>query len=496
MLREKDNRQISMEFVSIEELVPKDHLLRKIDKVIDFGFIRDRVKDLYCADNGRPAIDPVVLFKMLFIGYLFGSRSERQLVRDIQVNVAYRWFLGFGRTDKIPDASTISQNRRRRFAESTIYQEIFDTIVLQAIRRKMVDGTTLYSDSTHLKANANKHKFELNDVQKSTRDYLEILEEDVTRDREAHGKKPLKEKESTPEVKETKVSTTDPDSGYMVREGKPEGFFYLDHRTVDSRYSIITDTFVTPGNVHDSIPYLSRLDRQRERFGFDVAAVGLDAGYFTAGICKGLEERAIYGAIAYRRPNHIKGYLRKSDYTYDPEADSYLCPEGYILTYRTTDRDGYRHYASNPAQCRNCPLQPRCTKSANFTKVVTRHIWQNHKDTVNGHRYTDQGKKIYKRRKETVERSFADSKQLHGHRYARLRGIGKVFEQCLLCAAVQNMKKIALVVDRKEFLHLLRHLKGLYPNVLTAFTSLNEMLENIEQFIFKSINPLAKENPA
>ena len=129
-----------MEFVSIEELVPKEHLLRKIDKVIDFGFIRERVKDLYCADNGRPAIDPVVLFKMLFIGYLFGTRSERQLVRDIQVNVAYRWFMGFGLTDKVPDASTISQNRRRRFAEGTIYQEIFDEIVLQAIRRKMVDG--------------------------------------------------------------------------------------------------------------------------------------------------------------------------------------------------------------------------------------------------------------------------------------------------------------------------------------------------------------------
>ena len=485
-----------MEFVSIEELVPKDHLLRKIDKVIDFGFIRERVKDLYCADNGRPAIDPVVLFKMLFIGYLYGTRSERQLVRDIQVNVAYRWFLGFGLTDKIPDASTISQNRRRRFSESTIYQEIFDEMVLQAIRRKMVDGSVLYTDSTHLKANANKHKFELQDVQKSTRDYLETLEEDVNRDREAHGKKPLAAKESMPEVKETKVSTTDPDSGYMVREGKPEGFFYLDHRTVDGCHSIITDTFVTPGNVHDSIPYLERLDRQRERFGFDVAAVGLDAGYFTAGICKGLEDRDIYGAIAYRRPNHIKGYLRKSDYTYDPATDCYLCPQGWPLNYRTTDRHGYRHYASDPAHCRNCPLQTRCTKSANFTKVVTRHVWQDHKDTVNSHRYTEQGKKIYKRRKETVERSFADSKQLHGHRYARLRGTGKVFEQCLLCAAVQNMKKIALVADRKEFLRLLRHLKGLYTNVLTAFTSLNEMLENIEQFIFKSINTLAKENPA
>lgn len=461
MLREHDNKQISLEFVSIEELVPKDHLLRKIDRVIDFNFIRAKVKDLYCADNGRPAIDPVVLFKMLFIGYLYGTRSERQLVRDIQVNVAYRWFLGYGLTAKIPDASTISQNRRRRFLESTIYQEIFDEIVLQAIRRKMVDGKILYTDSTHLKANANKNKYELKDIQKSTRDYMEALEEDITKDREAHGKKPLKAKEQTPETKETRVSTTDPDSGYMVREGKPEGFFYLDHRTVDNRYSIITDTFVTAGNVHDSIPYLERLDRQQERFALEVEAVGLDAGYFTAGICKGLEEREIYGAIAYRRPNHIKGYLRKSDFTYSPSTDCYHCPQGHLLKYRTTDRNGYRHYASDPQLCSTCPLRSQCTNSANCTKIVTRHIWQDSKDRINSHRYTDKGKKIYSRRKETVERSFADSKQLHGHRYARMRGLKRVFEQCLLCAAVQNMKKIALVIDRKGFLRLLRLIWGL-----------------------------------
>jgi transposase len=496
MLKAQDNRQISMEFVSIEELVPKDHLLRKIDKVINFGFIRERVKDLYCADNGRPAIDPVVLFKMLFIGYLFGTRSERQLVRDIQVNVAYRWFLGFGLTDKIPDASTISQNRRRRFAESSIYQEIFDEMVLQAVRRQMVDGTILYTDSTHLKANANKHKYKLNDVQKSTRDYLESLEEDVARDREAHGKKPLKEKEVKPETKETRVSTTDPDSGYMVREGKPEGFFYLDHRTVDSRHSIITDTFVTPGNVHDSLPYLSRLDRQRERFGFEVAAVGLDAGYFTAGICKGLEDRSIYGALAYRRPNHIKGYLRKSDYPYDPATDTYGCPQGCILTYRTTDRNGYRHYASDPARCRNCPLLSQCTRSATFIKVVTRHIWQDHKDKINSHRYTEQGKTIYQRRKETVERSFADSKQLHGHRYARLRGLGKVFEQCLLCAAVQNMKKIALVVDKKDFLPVLRRIKSIVSVLQNRNSSLSGFFSKTCQFCFAKVNPLTMENPA
>ena len=99
----------------------------------------------------------------------------------------------------------------------------------------------------------------------------------------------------------------------MVRDGKPKGFFYLDHRTVDSAHALITDIHVTPGNVHDSMPYLSRLDRQRARFGFDVRAVGLDAGYFTAGIAKGLEDREIEGVIGYRRPTHRKGYLRKKD---------------------------------------------------------------------------------------------------------------------------------------------------------------------------------------
>ncbi len=118
--------------VTLESLVPEDHLLRQIDAFIEFDFIHDKVRHLYCVDNVRPAIDPVVLFKLLFIGYLYGIRSERQLVKEVQVNVAYRWFLGFSLTDKIPDASTISQHRRRRFVGSTIYQEIFEEIVEQA----------------------------------------------------------------------------------------------------------------------------------------------------------------------------------------------------------------------------------------------------------------------------------------------------------------------------------------------------------------------------
>lgn len=444
MLKRKTEQQTRMEMVYIEELVPQDHLLRKIDKAIDFSFIHDKVKDLYCPDNGRPPIDPVMLFKMLFIGYLFGIRSEQQLIREIQVNVAYRWFLGLTLTDKVPHASTFSQNRRRRFNESDVYQEIFDEIVMQAIRRKMVDGKTLYTDSTHLKASANKNRYDKGKVLKSVRDYVADLDKDIAADRASHGKKPLKVQATEPETKESKISTTDPDSGYMVRDGKPKGFFYLDHRTVDGNCGIITDTFVTPGNVHDSQPYLSRLDRQRKRFNFDTRAVGLDAGYFTPHICKGLIDRDIYGVIGYSRPTHRAGYLRKRDFVYDEHSDCYLCPQNQILRYRTTNREGYREYKSDPSICRACELLSQCTSCKTKTKLVTRHVWQDYKEAVNDHRYEDKGKAIYKRRKETVERSFADGKELHGHRYARFRGRSKVQMQCLLSAACQNMKKIAL----------------------------------------------------
>jgi transposase len=449
MLREHDNKQTGMEFVCIEELVPKDHLLRKIDRVIDFDFIRDKVKDLYCADNGRPAVDPVVLFKMLFLGYLFGLRSERQLVREIQVNVAYRWFIGYGLTDKIPDASTFSQNRRRRFTESTVYQEIFDEIVLQAMRKKWINGRVLYTDSTHLKASANKHKFKKKQVEASTRHYLEELEAAISQDRKEHGKKPLKAKPEAAETKEVKQSTTDPDSGYMVREGKPKGFFYLDHRTTCGQHNLITDTHVTPANVHDSIPYLERLDRQRQRFDFDTQAVGLDAGYMNAPICKGLEERDLYGVIGYRRPNHIKGRLPKHAYQYQAGTDTYLCPNDQTLTYRTTNRDGYREYRSNAFVCATCQFLGQCTSNAQHVKTVTRHVWENYREKVDSHRLTATGKALYKRRKETIERSFADAKQLHGHRYVRMRGLLRAQEQCLLAAACQNMKKMALLADKE-----------------------------------------------
>jgi transposase len=451
MLKRRSPPQSSFEFVSLEELVPKDHLLRKIDRLIDFSFIHDRVAGLYCPDNGRPPLDPTLMFKALFIGYLFGVRSERQLVREIEVNLAYRWFLGLSLSDKVFDASTLSQNRRRRFTDASVAQDIFDAIVEQAIRHGLVEGTTLYTDSTHLKANANKNKFDLAMAAKSRAAYWDALDAAINEDRADHGKKPMKPAAREPAVKETKISRTDPEAGYMVREGKPKGFFYLDHRTVDGKLGLITDTYATPANVHDSMPYLERLDRQRERFGLDVRTVGLDAGYATAAIAKGLEDRAIEGVTGYRAPTPPKpGMMRKSKFVYEREADAYRCPQGQLLAYATTDRTGYRHYKSDPAVCRECPLLASCTSNAKAERTLTRHVWQDARERADTRRLTYWGKMIYRRRKETVERSFADAKQLHGHRYARFRSLIKVQCQCLLAAAAQNMKKIALTLTQNQ----------------------------------------------
>jgi transposase len=449
MFKPRVSTQSEYEFVSIDELVPDNHLLRLIDKYIDLSFLIEKVRPYYSDDNGRPS-DPTILFKMMFIGYIYGIRSERQLQREIEMNVAYRWFLGLKFKDPVPHHSTISWNRQHRFKGTDIFQEIFDEIVLQAMNHKMVGGRVLFSDSTHLKANANKHKFTKQEIEVETREYFDELNKAVEEDRLAHGKKQLKEREEVKETKEIRVSTTDPECGFMSRENKQEMFCYLDHRTTDMKFNIITDVYVTPGNVHDSVPYLSRLDRQVQRFGFKVEAVALDSGYLTNPICKGLSDRNIFGVIAHRRFHPTTGLFPKWKFTYDKERDLYVCPNNQELPYSTTNREGYKEYKSDSKKCENCPLLSQCTRSKNKVKVVTRHVWEEHKEKVRENRLSKSGKMLYKFRKEKIERSFADSKELHGLRYCRLRGLKKASEQALLTAACQNMKKIATQLARLE----------------------------------------------
>ena len=467
MLKEKHGRQGRLELVDIEALVPEDHLLRRIDKYIDFSFINDICRPYYCEDNGRPAVEPVIMFKMLFIGYLYGIRSETRLVEEVKVNMAYRWFLGYGITDKIPDASVIWQNRIRRFNGTDIPRRIFDEILRQAMAHGLVGGKILYSDSTHLKASANKNKYREAEVKKESQDYLDDLNKAINEDRAAHGKKPLKfddkpikpdedededyfDDDSSGVTKTVKESTTDPDSGYMHRDGKPMGFFYLDHRTVDSKNNIITDTFVTPGNENDVKPYPGRLRYQINKFGFKPFAVGLDAGYNTSPICKFLHDMGINAAMGRRRGCQKKGKYGKYKFVYLQEWDVYICPERNYLEYVTTDRNGYREYKCKNSRCAECPRRQECLTEKQKTKSLRRHVWEDFKDEAYRFTHSETGARIYKRRKETIERSFAESKELHGARYCRMRGLAKVEEQCLLTAAVQNMKRIARILWKKD----------------------------------------------
>ena len=150
MLRDrKTEEQKQYELVLLDELVPQDHFLRKVDAAVDFSFIHDLCKDLYCPDNGRPAIDPELLFKMLLLGYLYGIKSEVKLAQAVNENIAFKWFLNLKLTEKGPDHSTISANRIRRFRDNNIAEQIFDEILRQCIAKGLVGGEILYTDSTH-----------------------------------------------------------------------------------------------------------------------------------------------------------------------------------------------------------------------------------------------------------------------------------------------------------------------------------------------------------
>ncbi|WP_337265093.1 MULTISPECIES: transposase, partial [unclassified Serratia (in: enterobacteria)] len=233
--------------------------------------------------------------------------------------------------------STLSQNRLRRFNHSDVFQQIFDHIVEQALSRGMANGRVLYTDSTHLKADANPRRAVNEERPVGVSEYLEQLDAAVEADRKKHAKKPLpavkKTSENAVAVKNTKVSTTDPESGFMHRDNKPKGFFYLDHRTVDGKHGIILDTHVTPGNVHDSQPFIGRLERQVARFGLEPVAVGVDAGYFTAAVCHLTQERGIALVPGYRRPHKGQNDFQKKHFRYDEKRDVYVCPADALLVY-------------------------------------------------------------------------------------------------------------------------------------------------------------------
>ncbi len=431
MISINKNIQSEILMTTMEEIVPQDSLFRKIDKYIDFTFIYDEVKDLYSENNGRPSIDPVVLFKIVFIQALDGIKSMRQTCKKIKVDAEYRWFLGIPFGEDTPHFSTFSKNYERRFKDSDIFEKIFINIVNQAIKYKLVDGTTFYTDSTHKKANANKNKYE-DKIVKNIKERRKWLEEEINEERIKQGRKPFEYKDET-EEKHIKVSTTDKESGYYHRDNKEKGFMYLDHRTVDDKCNIIVDCYITKGNVHDSNPFIERCEYIKNTFNFDIKNYAVDSGYLTLDIKKYFIDNNIFGVFGYRRYGTKETREEKRKYEYIKEQDIYYAKEtGEILEYKgLIDKNGYKKY-----------------QNVDKTKIVRRHIHEQWNEIFHQNRLSDLGKELYKRRKEHVERSFADSKQNHGYRYAMYKGVKKNQHYTWLICAAQNMKNIALKKEK------------------------------------------------
>ena len=437
---------------TIEEYVPQDHLVRKLEETIDWSFIYPRVSSLY-SSQGRPSVDPVILFKMIFINYTFGINSMRKTCEEIKVNLAYRWFLGISLDESVPNYSTWSQNYIRRYGDSSVFEEIFEHILSQAIEKKYVDLTTVFGDSTHQKASANKRKATDKEVTIARKVYEEDLLREINEDRAAHHKKPLKEaageelchdedgheREIAGKTKHIKESTTDPQSG-LYHKGEHEKCFAYSHQTFCDKNGFVLISQTVPGNIHDSVSFYEAYRQLNERYPEEIKNVCLDAGYNVSHICREIRQNRQIPVLPYTRPQGKKDGHRKKDFTYDETNDCYICPEGCVLEYKTTDRNGYRQYRSK--SCKNCPMKDRCTVSKQ--KTISVHIWKHYRKEADQYRKSEEWKTIYPRRKETIERVFADAKENHGLRYTRLRGLKKNQNQALILFACHNLKKMGL----------------------------------------------------
>ena len=447
MERWRKNGRNDAYVIDVDTLVPEDHLVRKIEKVMDYDWLYERLEPYYNHQVGRPGIDPVVLIKMVLIQHLFGIPSLRQTHREIQVNMAYRWFLGYGLLDEIPHFATVSYAFCKRFPPE-LSEEIFEHILNKALNNRMVDPSIIFIDGTHIKASANKKKFQKQQVEKTAKIYTEQLLKEVNAEREKLGKKPIEEEDEdndeTPKgggTKEQTVSTTDPDSGMFVKGDHERQFAYEAHTACDKK-GFVLDVEVTAGNVHDSVAWDALYDKVVGKH--NVEFVTMDSAYKTPWIAKKILEDSRIPILPYTRYKGKKEKFKPWDFAYDEAEDRFICPKGKTLRHTTTNRDGKRTYRSTPSDCVNCPYRTVCGANEKGQKILTTHIWQEYLDLVEQLRKTEKAKEIYKQRKETIERVFADAKEKHAMRYTHHRGLAAVSRWVRLKYAAMNLKKLAI----------------------------------------------------
>lgn len=459
MLTKRAKRNYSSEIINLEEIVPQTHFLRVIEKYFDWNFIYEEVEKQYSV-FGRPSIDPVVLFKIHILKFLFHEDSLRRTYENLQYNNLYRWFIGYNLNEKTPDHSTYSQNYKRKFSklEKDILQTVFDKVIDLLVEHHCLDMTAVYIDSTNTKAYANKKKNHKEMVQVEAKKYqkeleLEIAlkglrEEDLTEEEYLEEvKKIVKCNEETPTEKllgekEIIVSNIDSEAGMLYKNEKEKMFAYNSTVICDgNNYALTVD--VNPSNMHDSIAFYSAFDKFLNRFHENMPKYFAgDAAYITPHICKTIIDLEMIPCLPYKRPMTKKEYFKKYEYTYDEANDIYICPNECDLIPTSINKDGYIIYKADKNDCSNCPLKDKCTKMKE--KQILRHVWEEYKEMANESRHHYDVKEIYKQRPQHIERVFADGKTKYGLRTTYFRTKERVHRELTLLYAYMNLKKFAL----------------------------------------------------
>jgi len=315
-------------YFRLEDQVPENHLLRLIDKHISFEFVRQRLKDSY-SETGRPSIDPDLLLRILLIGYLYGITSERKLVDELRMHLAWRWFTGLGFDQEIPHHSTFSKNRHGRFQESKLFEQLFEQIVRQCVEVGLVQGKHLSVDGSCVEANAAKQSriprqqlAEAAQVHRTVREYLKEVEK----------QNPVEE----PVHEQDQVSTTDPDSTYATQGGTPARLGYYDNYLVDNDSCVTVGVQATAARMsQETVAAQDMLTSFREWQGREPESVAAATTYGNGEFLQWLADRNSTPYMRTRDSIHRKRspLFAPERFTYEPEHDRYICPAGQPLNY-------------------------------------------------------------------------------------------------------------------------------------------------------------------
>jgi len=428
-------------YFRLEDQIPETHLLRLIDKHINFDFVREQLRNSY-SEAGRPSIDPELLLRILLIGYLYGITSERKLVEELHMHLAWRWFTGLSFDQEIPHHSTFSKNRHGRFLESKLFEQLFERIVNQCVEVGLVRGKELSVDGSFVEANAAKESripreqlAEAAEVHHAVRQYLTELEQ----------QNPVEEPVHTQE----QVSTTDPDSTYATKGGTPARLGYYDNYLVDNHSCVIVGVQATAARMsQETVAAQDMLDRFARWQGRAPDSVAADTTYGNGEFLQWLADRNITPYMRTRDSIHRKRspFFGPERFTYEPEHNRYICPAGQPLNYGgRVYRNRAFNYIGTRKKCGPCSLRPQCTSAAFRGLVIHQHepARQRARELAN----TPEFAKAQRQRKK-VEALFAELKNQIGLRRLRLRRIKFVREQFFLAAAAQNLKRLVRFLSR------------------------------------------------